>query len=170
MMNEDPKTRLIRELRAEVAFLREQLAAVQGPGAAAALAVAPSAAALPQPPLPSSSVKPPATKGAKTGKGAAAAPQNAGDVVDSALLGGAAGGTGGGGGGANVEEMRSRLLQSTQHDIGIMVTKLVDAVQLVQSLSNVNKQLRTCVRAPCRGVRGGNGGGGGARKQAQRIE
>jgi hypothetical protein len=39
-VNEDPRTRLIRELRAEVAFLRSQLAAVAGPDAAAALIAA----------------------------------------------------------------------------------------------------------------------------------
>lgn len=48
-VNEDPRTRLIRELRAEVAFLRSQLAAVAGPDAAAALiAASPHALTTPQ--------------------------------------------------------------------------------------------------------------------------
>jgi len=38
-INEDPKTRTIRELRAEVAFLRSQLAALHGPDAASSLAI-----------------------------------------------------------------------------------------------------------------------------------
>lgn len=96
-VNEDPKTKLIRELRAEVAFLREQLAAVQGPGAAA-LGYRPS-------------------QGFPTGGG----------VLGAGLS----------------EEMRQKLLESTENDINMMVSKLIDAIGLVQSLSAVNQQLRS---------------------------
>jgi hypothetical protein len=136
-MNEDPRTRLIRELRAEVAFLREQLAAVQGPGAAAALAAAPPTGMSPLPGRGGS------TDGGKggigkngVGKGGAGASKGGGVAADELLAGGAAAAAG------NVDDMRAALLESTQHDIGMMVSKLVDAVTLVQSLSNINGQLR----------------------------
>ncbi|KAF5841820.1 P-loop containing nucleoside triphosphate hydrolase protein [Dunaliella salina] len=50
-INEDPKTRVIRELRAEVAFLRSQLAALHGPDAAA-LAMPPPGTLASHPPTP----------------------------------------------------------------------------------------------------------------------
>jgi len=53
-LNEDPKTRLIRELRAEVAFLRSQLAALQGPNAAALTIPGAMCAQAPPPLLPTS--------------------------------------------------------------------------------------------------------------------
>eukprot|EP00983_Pelagomonas_calceolata_P042734 1138629-Pelagomonas_calceolata.AAC.10 len=50
-INEDPKTRMIRELRAEVAFLRSQLAALHGLDAAA-LAMPPTGTQASHPPTP----------------------------------------------------------------------------------------------------------------------
>ncbi|KAG1655965.1 hypothetical protein FOA52_009392 [Chlamydomonas sp. UWO 241] len=149
-MNEDPRTRLIRELRAEVAFLREQLAAVQGPGAAAALSAVPPTGAAP---LPGGGTSPDGLGGGKGGKNggkaAAAATIKAGTGGAAAELLAGAGSAGTAAVAAgNVEDMRAALLKSTQHDIGMMVSKLVDAVTLVSSLSNINGQLRRHAPAP----------------------
>ncbi|GAX73258.1 hypothetical protein CEUSTIGMA_g712.t1 [Chlamydomonas eustigma] len=130
-LNEDAKTRLIRELRTEVAFLRQQLAAVQmgdyvkltGPGPNGQQP-ARGASQIPRPP----------------GNTSGASTQSAASTLDvpSGFSAGASAAPG-----PSLEEMKQKLLESTQHDVGIMVEKLLDAISLVQSLAAVNQQLRT---------------------------
>ena len=148
-LNEDAKTKLVRELRAEVAFLRQQLAAVQLQGVAQLSAgqigeqrqgqqpsLAPgqpssavfsgvvggrNAAAAAQGNLGSRKGDQGAPGGASSSRPGEAGPASAGSA-------GAPGGGPGGGAGLSAEELRQRLLESTQHDVGIMVTKLLDAI------------------------------------------
>ena len=144
-LNEDAKTKLVRELRAEVAFLRQQLAAVQLQGVAQLSAGQISEQRQgQQPPLAPGQPSSTGPSGVVGGRNAAAAAQGSpgSRKGDPGAPGGAsssrpgeagpasAGSAGapGGGTGLSAEELRQRLLESTQHDVGIMVTKLLDAI------------------------------------------
>lgn len=138
-LNEDPKTRIIRELREEVAFLRQQLIAA-GTGAGGGESTEGSSS-LPLVRSPSNPLKQ-----SQLVMSAMNQPTASSDSID-----GGPSETAGSHLSAESDDMRKKLLESSQHDIGIIVGKCLQFYSLVQQLTSTNQQLRRAYGAASQG-------------------
>eukprot|EP00798_Chlamydomonas_sp_ICE-L_P027733 gene27733-7379_t len=165
-VNEDPKSRIIRELRAENAFLRQQLAGVQTtqPGLASVLGSSMGAGNGST----CTSCGQPSSGGAGGGGGGGVNTGTwSGGLGDSATTGSQAQASQGANlkqqleaaaaklephESASLEELKRKLAESTQNDMDKVATKLLDAIGLIHKLSAVNQQLRSGYDDVCKQV------------------